>query len=242
MAAPTYLYTPAGETYDVLNASPGDNTIEVIFKYPISDRDTIPAWFYKDGNNHDFGSGASWEWTDTGRTTIEINTEMVSAGWAQWQDEDGATDIFNRSSVLGFMQVAMKDSVTITSDYRIQEFYTYNTYRINASSDLTVTLPSPIPAVQRHVNLKVDDATGVITLSAAHGTIDGSATKTLSKSDTIQTYYNDGTNWYSSKPVGFSDDDDTPVTTMRCVTQSQYNTLSAGGSIDDNTLYLIKDE
>ena len=242
MAAPTYLFTPAGATYDVINASPGDTTIEVVFKYPISDRDTIPAWFYVDGNTHNFGDGASWEWTDSGRQTIDIKTDMVSAGWSAWKDEDGNTDIFNRSAILGFMQVAMKDSITITSDYRIQEYYTYNTYRIDASSDLTITLPEAQPAVQRHVNLKVDNATGVITLSAAWGTIDGSATKTLSRSDTIQTFYNDGANWYSSKPVGFSDDDDTPVTTMRCVTQSQYDALSVNGGPDDNTLYLIKDE
>lgn len=246
MAAPTYLHTPAGEIYEVLNSSPTDTDLNVIFKYKISDRDTIPAWFYG-GNSSGFpqnepGPSLNWNWTDGGQTHIQIRTAHTSAGWSKWSDQDGSEDIFNRSSVLGCMQLAMKDSINIVSDYEMQPFYTYNTYRVNAGSDLTITLPEPATAVQRHVNIKVDNAAGVITLASASGTIDGQSTVTLIESDTLQTYYNDGTNWYSNKPIGFSNDDTTPVTTIRSLTLTEYNTLTAGAGADDNTLYLIKDE
>lgn len=245
MAAPTLLFTPKDEIYEVLSASPGSG-FSVIFKYKISDRDTIPAWFYTSGNTegypaNDPGGSSNWNWFgDT--TKIKINTDHVSAGWAQWKDDDGNVDIFNRSAVLGCMQVAMKDSITISSDYRIQEFYTYNTYRVIPSTDITVTLPDPGPAVQRHVNIKVDRSPGVATLSAARGTIDGQSSITLAQSPNIQTFYNDGTNWFSTKSVGFDNSDDTPVTAIRSLTQSQYNTLTAGVGANSNTLYLIRDE
>lgn len=246
MAVPTYLHTPAGAVYEVLNDTPDDTDLNVVFKYKISDRDTVPAWFYSSNTSgfpqNEPGPSLNWNWTDEDQTHIRINTTHTSAGWSKWSDQDGNEDVFNRSAVLGCMQLAMKDSITITSDYEIQPFYTYNTYRVQAGGDLTITLPDPAPAVQRHVNIKVDNASGVITLNTVSGNIDGQSTVTLTKSDTLQTYYNDGTNWYSNKPVGFSNDDTNPVTTLRSLTQTEYNTLTAGTGADDNTLYLIKDE
>lgn len=253
MAAPTFLFTPASTIYEVISASPSNTDFQVTFKYKISDRDTIPAWFYASGNSQGYQAnppGPSLDWnfvahdgfTAEEQRYLEVRSDMLSAGWAAWKDEAGDVNVMNRTSALSFMQVAMKDQIQISSNYTIQSFYTYNTYRVNASGAITITLPNPVTAVQRHVNFKVDNAGGTITLVSESGTVDGASSSTLIKSDTIQTYYNDGTNWHSSKPVGFDMTDDAPVTTIRCLSQTQYNTLTAGAGADDNTLYLIKDE
>lgn len=62
------------------------------------------------------------------------------------------------------------------------------------SGAFTVTLPSPTAGRVVAVR-KVDSGSNAITVSAASGTIDGSATRSLSKQWQTQYYVADGTNW-----------------------------------------------
>lgn len=239
MAAPDKLFTPDGAIYEVLAVSPDfpnqATGTYVTFKYKLSDNDTVPAWFKVPP------AGNTWTFTNNDKTHIRIEEDIQEAEWSKWDDTPGHPDLFNRTVMLSWMSNAMFDEKEIDSNYAIEAHYTYNTYRIDASTNaVTITLPDPTQAVQRHVNLKVDDATNTITLTTPTGTIDGNSLLTLPYADCKQTFYTNGTNWYSSTPISFNTTDSAPVTNIRSMTQSEYNTLTGSGLEDNNTLYVIR--
>ena len=244
-----------GSTFEVLEESPTNSDIDVIFKYNITNEETIPAWFLASDNvSHIVLDGTG---SFAGKRVVSISSsdhqmqEVVS--WGKWGSSSTDKDLLNRAAIWGLCAAGQYQEEVMTTTngvYTIHPFATYKAYMFNSTFGESKICELPLTGCpQRIIRVHaITNSSNTVTVRAQagdqlNGTSQGSITLPTNTSGAYYEFHQvrkSGSleaGWKCVLPVSGDSSDTTPVTTIRRMTQSAYDAL---GSTDPNTLYVIE--
>jgi hypothetical protein len=244
-----------GSSFEVLNENPTNADIDVIFKYKITDEETIPAWFLASDNvTYTVVDGVG---QNAGKRFVSVNSSHLLdevVNWGKWGSDADDKDLLNRAAIWGLCAAGQYQEEMMSLDaantYTIHPFATYKAYMFNSTFGTSAICELPLTGCpQRIIRVHaITNTSNTVTVRAQagdqlNGTSQGSITLPTNTSGAYYEFHQVrkagslDAGWKCVLPVSGDSSDTTPVTTIRRMTQSDYNALSTK---DPNTLYVIE--
>lgn len=242
-----------GTTFEVLEENPSNADIDIVFKYNITDKETIPGWFLASDNITYTVSDGTGDFA--GKRVVSVNTShnlTQVVNWGKWGSGSTDKDLLNRSAIWSMCAAGQYQEENLSTSgngaYTIHPFATYKAYMFNSTfgSDEICELPltgCPQRIIRVHA---ITNSSNTVTVRAQigdqlNGTSQGSITLPTNTNGAYYEFHQVRkagsleAGWKCVLPVSGDPSDSDPVTTIRRMTQSEYNGITP----DDNTLYII---
>jgi len=257
-SVPDKLPVNSSHNYEVIQENPTNSALSVVFKYNISDHETIPAWILASDNVSyavvdGTGGGSGADKTEEGKRYVQINSShqlQQLAVWGKWGDGDGDSDLLNRTAIRALMAAGQFQQEIFEGTYTISDFYTYKAYAFNATFSSSHICELPHTGCPQNIIRVFAKASGGNTVTvraqvgdALDGTSQGSIVLPATSTGEYYEFHQvrDGSSlavgWESKLPISGDLSDSAPIASIRRMTQNAYDALA---STDPNTLYVIE--